>query len=71
MTKETYNKARGLMKDLESLNDIEYEHTQRHCVGFYGVMVKEKFIMSNTLREDFKKFVREEIEKLNNELEQL
>ncbi len=71
MTRETFNIARNILADIESLKNIKCEYEARHWVSFYGAEVKEQPITDGTLRADLKKFIDDEIVKLEKELEKL
>jgi hypothetical protein len=71
MTRETFDIARNILADIESLKNIKCEYEARHWVSFYGAEVKEQPITNGTLRADLKKFIDDEIVKLEKELEKL
>lgn len=72
MTRETFDIARDILADIESLKNIECEYEARHWVSFYGAEVKEQPIAKfGILRADLKKFIDDEIVKLEKELEKL
>ena len=71
MTKETFEKAKNIINDIQSLKNIKSEYENRHWVSFYGAEVEEQPVTSGILRDDLKKFVDDEITKLEKELEKL
>ena len=72
MTRETFDIARNILADIESLKNIKCEYEARHWVSFYGAEVKEQPITKyGTLIADLKKFIDDEIVKLEKELEEL
>ena len=72
MTRETFDIARNILADIESLKNIKCEYEARHWVSFYGAEVKGQPIATyGTLRADLKKFIDDEIVKLEKELEEL
>ena len=71
MTKETFEKAKNIINDIQSLKNIKSEYENRHWVSFYGAEVEEHPVTSGILRDDLKKFVDDEITKLEKELEKL
>lgn len=72
MTRETFEKAKNILKDLDTLKHIKCEFIDGHWVSFFGAAVKEQPITgSGSLREDLEKFVDDEIAKLEKELEKL
>lgn len=71
MTRETFDIARNILADIESLKNIKSEYENHHRISFYGAEVKEQPITNGTLRADLKKFIDDEIVKLEKELEKL
>ena len=71
MTKETFAKAKNLMDDIKSLKTIKSEFENDHWVSLYGAEEGEQSISNGILRKDLEKFVDEEIDKLEKELEKL
>ncbi len=72
MTIETFEKAKDIINDIQSLKNIKCEYESGHWVSFYGPEVKEQPITNyGTLRADLKKFIDDEITKLEKELEKL
>ena len=71
MTKETFEKAKDIMADIQSLKNIESEYENNHWVSFYGAVVREQPITNGILRNDLEKFIDDEIAKLEKELEEL
>ena len=71
MTRETFDIARNILADIESLKNIKCEYEARHWVSFYGAALKEQPISNGTLRADLEKFIDDEIVKLEKELEEL
>lgn len=71
MTRETFDIARDLLADIDSLKNIKREYENRHWISFYGASVKEQPISNGILRVDLEKFVDVEIAKLEEELEKL
>ena len=72
MTRETFEKAKDILADISSLKNIKKEYNDRHWISFYGAEVKEQPISSyGILSEDLKKFIDDEIAKLEKELEKL
>ena len=71
MTKETFEKARDIISDIQSLKNIKCEYESRHWVSFYGAEVKEQPIANGILRKDLEKFIDDEIVKLEKELREL
>jgi hypothetical protein len=71
MTKETFEKAKKIIADIQSLKNIKSEYENRHWISFYGAVVKEQPISDGILRDDLEKFVDDEIAKLEKELEKL
>lgn len=71
MTRETFDVAREILADLDSLNNIKAEYKDRHWISFYGASVKEQPISDGILRADLEKFIDVEIAKLEEELEKL
>ena len=64
MTRETFDIAKGILRDIESLKNIKSEYKDKHWVSFYGACVKEQPICNGTLRGDLEKFIDVEISKL-------
>lgn len=71
MTKETFEKAKDIIADIQSLKNIKSEYENMHWISFYGAVVKEQPITNGILRDDLEKFVDDEIAKLEKELEKL
>lgn len=71
MTRETFEKAKDIINDIQSLKNIKCEYESRHWVSFYGAEVKEQSITSGILRKDLEKFIDDEIVKLEKELREL
>jgi hypothetical protein len=71
MTREAFEKAKDIVVDIQSLKNIKSEYKDNHWISFYGAVVKEQPITNGILREDFEKFVDDEIIKLEKELEKL
>ena len=71
MTMETFDKAKYIIADINTLKNIKAEYKDRHWVSFYGASVKEQPIISEILRDDLEKFIDAEIAKLEKELEKL
>lgn len=71
MTRETFDIARNILADIDSLKNIKSEYENRHWISFYGAVVKEQTISDGILRADLEKFVDVEIAKLEEELEKL
>ena len=71
MTRETFDIARDILADINSLKNIKAEYNDRHWISFYGAVVKEQPISNGTLRTDLEKFIDVEIAKLEEELEKL
>lgn len=71
MTKETFEKAKNIIYDIQSLKNIKSEYENRHWISFYGAEVKEQPISHGILRDDLKKFIDDEIAKLEKELEKM
>ena len=72
MTRETFYIADNILADINSLKKIKREYEARHWVSFYGEEVEEQPITKyGTLRADLKKFIDDEIVKLEKELEEL
>jgi hypothetical protein len=71
MTKEIFEKAKDIINDIQSLKNIKCEYESRHWVSFYGAEVKEQPITNGIFRNDLKKFIDDEIAKLEKELEKL
>lgn len=71
MTRETFDIARDILSDIDSLKKIKSEYENRHWISFYGAAVKEQPISDGILREDLEKFIDAEIAKLEEELKKL
>lgn len=71
MTKETFEKAKDIMADIQSLKNIKSEYENNHWVSFYVAEVREQPVTNGILRNDLEKFVDDEIAKLEKELEEL
>ncbi len=71
MTKETFDIAKSILADLDSLKNIKFEYKNRHWISFYGAEVKEQQISNGILRDDLEKFIDAEIIKLEEELKKL
>ena len=71
MTKETFDIAKEILADINSLNNIKAEYNDSHWISFYGAAVKEQPISNGILRDDLEKFIDAEIAKLEEELEKL
>ena len=71
MTKETFEKAKDIIIDIQSLKNIKREYKNGHWISFYGAEVKEQPVTNGILRDDLEKFVDDEIIKLEIELEKL
>lgn len=71
MTRENFDKAKAILKDIYSLENIKSEYKDRHWVSFYGAVVKEQPINTGMLRDDFEKFIDAEIAKLEEESKKL
>lgn len=71
MTKETFDIAKDILADINSLRNIKDEYKNRHWVSFYGVVVGQQSISTKILRDDLGKFIDVEIAKLEEELEKL
>ena len=71
MIKETFNTAKDILADINSLKNIKAEYNDRHWVSFYGAEVKEQPIISGILRNDLEKFIDMEIAKLEEEFKRL
>ena len=71
MTRETFEVARDILADINSLKKIKAEYKDRHWISFYGASVKEQPISDGILRADLERFIDAEIVKLEKELEKL
>ena len=71
MTRETFDIAKNILADINSLKNIKSEYNDRHWISFYGAVVKEQPISDGILRDDLKKFIDMEIVKLEEELKKL
>lgn len=71
MTRKTFDIARDILSDINSLKNIKDEYNNKHWVSFYGACVKEQPISDGMLRDDLEKFIDVEIAKLEEELEKL
>jgi hypothetical protein len=71
MTKETFEKAKNIITDIQSLKNIKSEYENRNWISFYGATVGEQLVTGRILRDDLEKFVVDEIAKLEKELEKL
>ena len=71
MTRETFDIAKDILEDIDSLKNIKSEYENRHWIAFYGAAVKVQPISDGILRADFEKFIDAEIVKLEQELEKL
>ena len=71
MTRETFDIAKGILADIDSLKNIKSEYKNRHWISFYGAEVKEQHISDGILRDDLEKFIDAEITKLEEELKKL
>ena len=71
MTIETFAKARDIMNDIKSLQNIKSEFENNHGVSLYGTYKGEQPITNKILRDDLEKFVDDGIIKLTRELEKL
>ena len=71
MTRKTFEKAKSIITDIQSLKNIKSEYENDHWITFYGAEVKEQPITDGILRDDLEKFVDDEIAKLEQELEKL
>lgn len=71
MTKETFDIAKDIISDINSLKEIKTEYNNRHWISFLGAVVREQPISDGILRRDLEKFIDAEIEKLEKELEKL
>ena len=71
MTRETFDIARDILADIDSLKNIKSEYENRHWISFYGAVVKDQPISGGILRGDLEKFIDEEITKLEEELKKL
>lgn len=71
MTRETFDIAKNILADINTLKNIKSEYEGRHWISFYGAAVKEQPISDGILRDDLEKFIDVEIAKLEEELEKL
>lgn len=71
MTRETFDKAKDILADIESLKNIKSEYKNKHWISFYGAVVKEQPISASIFRDDLEKFIDVEIAKLEKEFEDL
>lgn len=71
MTKETFDIAKDIISDINSLKEIKTEYNNGHWISFLGAVVREQPISDGILRRDLEKFIDAEIEKLEKELEKL
>ena len=71
MTRKTFDIAKNILADINSLKNIKAEYNDRHWISFYGAAVKEQPISDGILRDDLEKFIDVEIAKLEEELEKL
>ncbi len=71
MKRETFEKARDILDDINSLKSIKAEYSDRNWIAFCGAVGKIQSISSSTLKDDLKKFIDVELAKLEEELEKL
>ena len=71
MTRETFDIAKDILADIDSLKNIKSEYNDNHWISFYGAVVKLQPISDGILRDDLEKFIDAEIAKLEEELEKL
>lgn len=72
MTRETFDIAKDIIADIDTLKNIKSEYKNKHWVSFYGAVVQEQSISGGgILADDLEKFIDEEITKLEEELEKL
>lgn len=66
MTRETFDTAKDILADIDSLKRIKAEYNDRCDIAFSG-----RFINNEILRDDLRTFVDVEIAKLEEEFEKL
>lgn len=73
MTREDYKKASHLVNDIETLESIKKTQDANHWVEFRTADEKNEMlsIYSDDFYDDFKKFVIDELKKLNESLEKI
>lgn len=71
MTRKTFDIARDILADINSLKNIKSEYKNKHWISFYGAAIREQPISGEILRADLEKFIDAEIAKLEAELEKL
>lgn len=72
MTRETFDIAKDIIADIDTLKNIKSEYKNGHWVSFYGAVVKEQTISGcGILADDLEEFINKEIIKLEEELEKL
>ena len=71
MTRETFDIAKKIISDIDSLKNIKAEYNDCHWISFCGPSVGQQLISKGMLRDDLEKFIDAEIAKLEEELEKL
>lgn len=71
MTRKTFDIAKKILEDINSLKNIKREYKNEHCISFYGAVVQRQPISDGMLRDDLEKFIDAEIVKLEEELGKL
>lgn len=71
MTKQTFDIAKDILADINSLKNIKGEYNDDHYISFYGETVKEQRISSGILRDDLEKFIDMKIAELEDRFERL
>ena len=71
MTRETFDTAKKIIADIDSLKAMKSEYKQEHWVSFYVSTVGKQSISDGILRDDLEKFIDFEISKLEEVLEKL
>ena len=71
MTKQTFDIAKNILADINTLKNIKGEYNDDHYISFYGETVKEQPISNGMLRDDLERFIDTKIAELEDRFERL